>query len=227
MTSRPPRRRGWRRRWPRAIELHLDPDPRLDPAADLRGDARRVLAARVVAREHDAIGARGGDPHGRALVPVAIPAGAEHHDQRARAQSARDRQGARQGVRRMGIVDHHARPRPLRATAPRSAPGEPGPGPARRRRPAQAPRRPWRRPARPARSRRTRRRWRECEARAVRWPARRGPPGSPAFPPRTARLPPRAAPAHPCRAPRGHGVAHDAHARRHHLGQQLRRGRRR
>ena len=80
---------------------------------DLGDDRERVLAPRVVARDDREVGVRRRRAtHERALGPVAIAAGSEHHDQPALRERPGRSQHVLDAVGRVGVVDHHEEPLP-------------------------------------------------------------------------------------------------------------------
>ncbi len=94
-----------------------------NPGDDGRRDRGRILAARIVAGDDDAIGASARDaPHFRPLAGIAVAAAAEHADQ----LTARRDRGTQRGehlfqrVGRMRVVDDDER---LEARLPGAACG--------------------------------------------------------------------------------------------------------
>ncbi len=84
--------RGDRRR---AIVQHLRAPWLGEPGEDVRDDALRILAARIVVGDEERVGERLGDPaHLRALAAVALAAAAEHAQQPPAAMRARGAQRA-------------------------------------------------------------------------------------------------------------------------------------
>src|SRR4051812_1948828 len=81
----------------------------LDAGEDLVEDRLGVLRARVVAGHDDLVGElRREAPHQGPLAPVAVAAGAEHHDHSSpRCQLARGAQDVLQRVGRVRVVDEH------------------------------------------------------------------------------------------------------------------------
>ena len=73
---------------------------------DGRADRGRVLGARVVVGHDQHVGEAGGDlAHDRPLAGIAVPAGAEHHDDLAVGERAQGRQDGLDGVGLVGVVD--------------------------------------------------------------------------------------------------------------------------
>ena len=92
------------------VGLAHAPGPLRHAARHRRDDRERVLAARIVGGDDHAVRAtRRRRAHQRALHRVAVAAGAEHHPEPARGESARRRQHLVEPVRRVREVDVHLR----------------------------------------------------------------------------------------------------------------------
>ena len=98
----------------RRAPVELDLDVAAGAGDDLVDDRLRILAARVVRRDHRDVGELGGDtPHHRPLLAVAVAAGADDHQHPAVGEVARRVEHVRERLRLVRVVDEHRERLPL------------------------------------------------------------------------------------------------------------------